>query len=472
MTRSSRLAAVALGAAASLVLTAAPAGAAAPRFTPGAPGAGDPYFPDMGNGGYDARHYDVALAYDPATKGITARTRIDARATQHLSRFNLDFLGPLKVASVQVDGRAARYARTGAQELEITPRHGLRAGSRFTVSVAYSGVPKNVDDPALGVSGWIATPDGAVMVNQPIGAATVYPVNDTPLDKATYTFRLTAPKGLTTLANGDPVGSVTRGGTTTSVWAMRQPMASELSMLAIGRYDVLKTRARGRLNLTATDRALGISPQLARDFNARTADVQGFLARHFGPYPFSSTGGVVVKAGVGYALETQGRPVYDLGRRPGTIPSATLVAHELAHQWYGDSVTPKRWADIWLNEGFASYAEWMLTERDTGRTVQQSFDAVYATPADDDLWVPRTADPGRDNIFHPTVYDRGAMTVHVLRKTIGEKAFARLIREFPAAYRNRNVSTAEFIAFAERVSGQRLRSLFDAWVYSSGKPSL
>jgi aminopeptidase N len=467
------MAAVALTVTTGLAVTAAPA-AGAVEYTPGAPGAGDPYFPDMGNGGYDVGHYDIKLSYDPATKAIRAVTDIQARATQHLSRFNLDFLGPLRISSLKVNGAKAAYRRTGAQELEITPPRGLPKNTAFTVSVAYSGVPQTIDDDTLGTSGWVPNDDGAVMVNQPFGAATVFPVNDTPKDKATYRFALTAPSALTSLANGDFEGKATSGGLTTSRWAMNQPMASELSMLAIGRYDVLSGKtSTGIPNITATDQAMGITPERARFFHDRTAEVQDFLASRFGKYPFTSTGGIVVKGGFEYALETQGRSVYDLStRQPGSVPSDPLLAHELAHQWWGDSSTPARWSDIWLNEGFATYAEWMFAEATGGATAQETFDDLYATPADDDLWVPKTADPGRDNIFHPTVYDRGAMTVHVLRKAIGEEDFARLIQAWPTRNRGKNFTTQEFIRFAEDVSGERLDDLFQKWVFTSGKPAL
>ncbi|TDC54996.1 M1 family peptidase [Actinomadura sp. KC345] len=473
MSRTPRaLAAVALGVAATLAVSAAPAGAAA-RFTPGAPGAGDPYFPDMGNGGYDVAHYDIGLKYDPGTKGIQAVTKIKARATQNLSRFNLDFLGPLDISSVKVDGREASYKRTGAQELEITPPRGLRKHRHFTVAVAYSGVPEPINDATLGTSGWVPTDDGAVMVNQPFGAATVFPVNDHPTDKATYTFTLSAPKDLTTLSNGDLRGRWTRHGWTTTRWVMRHPMASELSMLAIGRYDLLSGRTGGGVpNLTATDRAQAVKPDDAEKFHRQTAEIQDFQASMYGRYPFTSTGGIVVKGGFGYALETQGRPVYDLGRRPGAIPSGALIAHELGHMWFGDSVTPERWADIWMNEGFATYSEWLYAEEFEGTPVQESFDAVYATPADDGLWQGVVSDPGRDHIFDGLVYDRGAMAVHILRKEIGEKAFHRLIKAWPAAYRYGNASTEDFVRFAERLSRKNLDAWAKAWIYSEGKPAL
>jgi len=473
MRRSSKTrATVALGITAGLVLTAfSPAHAAV--FTPGAPGAGDPYFPDMGNGGYRVSHYDIDLTYDPSTKGIQATTAVRARATQNLSRFDLDFQGPLKISALTVNGRPAAYTRSGSQELVITPPAGLRAGSGFTVVARYAGVPETINDPALGVSGWVPTQDGAVMLNQPIGAATVYPVDDHPTEKATYSFRLTAPSGLTTLANGEPAGTTSRGGWTTTRWAMNRPMASELAMIAIGKYDVIRSRTpHGLPNITATDQAMAIPADKAKQFNDQTAQVTDWEADTYGSYPFGSTGGITVKAGVGYALETQGRPVYDLGRHPGTVPSGGLLAHELGHQWFGDSVSPARWADIWLNEGFATYSEWLWAAKSDGKPVQQSFDQTYAAPASDDVWKGVVSDPGRDHIFDSLVYDRAAMAIHVLRQKIGDPAFWRLLRTWQAANRYGNGSTTSFVTLAERVSGQNLSTWSHDWLHSEGKPAL
>jgi aminopeptidase N len=453
-----------------LVTTAGPAAYAAPertRFTPGAPGAGDPYFPDMGNGGYDVSHYDLRLAFDPATGAIDATTTITARATQDLSRFDLDFQGPLTISRLSVDGRNAGHTRSGAQELVITPRDGLRKGRTFTVSVSYAGVPQNIDDPALGVSGWVATNDGAVALNQPIGAATYYPVNDTPTDKATYTQTVTVPRGLTVLANGEPGPTSTRDGRTTYRWDTRQPMASELSMLAIGKYNVTRgVTAGGLRNITAVGASIDTKPGQGKVFNQDTARIVEWEASIYGRYPFGSTGGIVADVGVGYSLETQSRPVYD--RRTSDVPG-DLLAHELGHQWFGDSLTPTRWSDIWLNEGFATYSEWLYQEKFNGIPVRQSFDEAYAGVED---WSGKVADPGRDHIFDDLVYTRGAMTLHALRMTIGDDTFTRLLTLWPTTFRHGNVSTQTFIQFVERLTHRDLDEFFHPWLFQPGKPRL
>ncbi|SED44134.1 Peptidase family M1 [Amycolatopsis tolypomycina] len=452
---------------AGLLAATSPAAEAAPRYSPGAPGAGDPYFPDMGNGGYDVSHYDIRLAFDPGTGAIDATTTVLATATQDLSRFDLDFQGPLTIGKLSVNGRAATFTRSGAQELVITPPSGLRKGSPFVVSVSYSGVPQKIDDPALGVSGWVATKDGAVALNQPIGAATYYPVNDTPTDKATYTQTITVPAGLTVLANGEPGPTTTRDHRTTFRWSMNRPMASELSMLAIGDYAVTRGVAAGGLpNITAIGKSIDTKPGQGKVFNQTTAQIVQWESSLYGPYPFDSTGGILADVGVGYALETQGRPVYD--RRTNDV-DGDLLAHELGHQWFGDSLTPVRWSDIWLNEGFATYSEWLYQEKFNGIPVQQTFAKVYADEKD---WSGQVADPGRDHIFDDLVYNRGAMTLHALRTKIGDAAFFKLLTLWPATHRYGNVSTRQFIEFVERLTGRNLDAFFDTWLYRPGKPAL
>ncbi|WP_290061872.1 M1 family metallopeptidase [Amycolatopsis solani] len=450
-----------------LLAATSPAAEAAPRYSPGAPGAGDPYFPDMGNGGYDVGHYDIRLAYHPETQAIDATTTILATATQDLSRFDLDFQGPLTISKLTVNGRTAAFTRSGAQELVITPPSGLRKGSPFVVSVSYAGVPQQIDDPALGVSGWVATKDGAVALNQPIGAATYYPVNDTPDDKATYTQTITVPAGLTVLANGEPGPTTTRDHQTTFRWSMNRPMASELAMLAIGDYHVTRGVAAGGLpNITAIGKSIDTKPGQGKVFNDTTAQIIQWESSVYGPYPFDSTGGILADVGVGYALETQSRPVYD---QKTSRVDGDLLAHELGHQWFGDSLTPARWSDIWLNEGFATYSEWLYQEKFAGVPVQQTFAKTYAEEKD---WSGKVADPGRDHIFDDLVYNRGAMALQALRVKIGDRDFFRLLSLWPSTQRYGNVSTRQFTEFVERLTHRDLGSFFRTWLYQPGKPAL
>lgn len=456
--------------AATLCALPAVASAAPSRFSPGSPGAGDPYFPDMGNGGYDVQHYDLRLGFNPTDHSITGTTVVTARATQNLSRFNLDLQG-LTVHSVAVDGAAATFRRTGAQELVITPPNGLLRGTYFTVKVRYSGIPKRIDDPALGTSGWIATKDGAIGLNQPFGAATYYPVNDTPDDKATYTQTVTVPKGLEVIASGEPSPVVTRGDQSTYRWTMNQPMASELSSIAIGKYNVtrrtgLTVGGRTMANITAIGTSIDTVPGRGKTLNDVTARVVKWESSMYGPYPFSSTGGIIDDIGVGYALEVQGRPVYD---QSSSVTSGDLLAHELGHQWFGDSVTPKTWASIWLNEGFATYSEWLWQEHFRGVPVAVSAKQAYDG---EDNWSGQVANPGRDHIFDDLVYTRGALTLQALRLEVGDAAFFKILRTWPQAHRFGNADTSDFILFAERSSGRNLGAFFHRWVYSPGKPAL
>ena len=211
--------------------------------------------------------------------------------------------------------------------------------------------------------------------------------------------------------------------------------------------------------------------RVAKSF-AREPEILRFLSGYFGPYPFRAAGGIVDADGEwGYALENQGRPIYtpqDFGTQQD---GDSVVVHELAHQWYGDRLALDRWRDIWLNEGFASYAEWLWSEHEGLGTAQQIFERRYATPATSSLWRSKVADPGPPNLFVGAVYSRGAMTLHALRLTVGDRAFFRILRSWARIHRDGNVTTEQFIAHAERVSGRDLGALFTAWLYTPSKPA-
>jgi len=644
------------------------------RATPGADGAGDSYFPLDGNGGYDVAHYDLDLRYDPATDVLDGRATIEAKATQSLSSFNLDLVG-LDVRQVKVDGDRARWSRTD-HELTVTPRHALRDHRTFTVTVTYDGVPQMLEG-----AGFIATDDGFDIAGQPHVAASWYPVNDHPTDKASYTFRVEVPRGLEAVANGELVSKRSHRGWSTWTWVARDPMASYLTTVDVGEFDLNAYRDRGlryldavdpnlydpiaapttgtsfavsqaasssykRLTRTVsvpaggatvgftitrdteadwdfafveahpvgsddwttlpdvnghTDQSTGNSCLLWPDLHpfiaahyqtidqaaetceptgatgdwwaasgnsggpeqwqvdlapyagsdvelsisyasddlvqfsglyvddivvstgegstsfesgldgwtvpgppadspgndndwvvgtaadvppptgsvidasfAREPEIVGFLSDYFGRYPWRDVGGIVDDVdGLGFALETQTRPIYSKGFFTDAVSGDSVVVHELAHQWTGDSLAVERWADIWLNEGFATYAEWLWSEREGLGTVQETFDFFYNDfiPDDDPWWDITIGDPGPDLLFEYPVYFRGAMTLQALRLAVGDDDFFRILKRWAQTRAGDNVAIPEFIRLAERISGQQLDDLFDAWLFTPGKPA-
>jgi aminopeptidase N len=459
-------------AAALLALAAAPAAAA---FTPGSDGAGDPFFPQGGNGGYEVSHYSLKLDYEPQNEQLAGDAAISARATQDLSRFNLDLVG-FKVSSVTVNGTAASFSRKG-QELTITPSAGLRRNRDFTVRVVYAGHANYVLDPDKSKDGWIPTDDGAFVVNEPQGSPTWFPANDTPRDFATYDFAITVPEGRTAVANGVLVSKTDNGDTTTWRWREDRPMVTYLTTATNGVFELrTRTLASGLPEYNAVDpntRLFGQKnpqPELAWSRLAVQPEATQFLVDLYGPYPFDSVGAIVDYApNVFYSLESQTKPNY------WVIPSELTIVHELAHQWFGDAVVLERWPDMWLNEGFATWSEWIWNEHKGVKTAQQQFDELYATPEDSsagaDLWFPAPnglADASE--LFHTPVYDRGAMTLQALRQKVGEATFMDIVRSWYGENRYSNVTTGDFIALAERKSGRELDEFFQAWLFEEGRP--
>lgn len=366
--------------------------ASAAPFAPGAAGIGDPYYPTAGNGGYDVSHYDIRLKYQPATDELEGTATILATTTQDLSRFNLDFA--LSVKEVLVNGRTAKFAATGESELEITPARPLAKGSPVTVVVRYADKPGKVE--RGGYSAWLRTPDGGVAANEPEGAAWWYPSNDHPTDKATFDVSVLVPDGTQAISNGILTGQSSQAGWTRYNWRQTKPQATYLATLAIGRFDLRTDTTPGGLPVvTAYSKDLGDNDGAARASVERTGELVDWLSGYFGPYPFDSIGGYVPNVPTGYALETQTQIFYSPAQFSRGSNTSTVV-HELAHQWYGDSVSVQRWSDIWLNEGFARYSQWLWSEHEDEGTAQELADYVYASyPADNAFWTVEPGDPGR-----------------------------------------------------------------------------
>ncbi|KQO11320.1 hypothetical protein ASF06_01245 [Agreia sp. Leaf244] len=488
-------------------------------FEPGAAGIGDSYFPLDGNGGYDVQHYDLDLAYAPDTDVLSGTTTVTAIATQNLSAFNLDFDtrdvngdDAIVISSITVDGVPADWSLATTQisastgqpqvegsgdddatpprtELTIVPPAGIPLGATITTAVTYSGVPIVVAD-AFGPAGVFPTPTGAVVVGQPRVAATWFPSNDHPSDKATFSTRMTVPTGLEVIGNGRLASQTTAAGLDTFDWEMEKPMATYLATATLGDFDVETNTdpATGityvdAIDPTLFDRDVDGAPgvkvgDIASQIFATEPEVIDFLSTYFGPYPFSEAGGIAIGYidedtgdDLPYALENQTRPIYPAWAFPADV-DASVVVHELAHQWYGDDLSMNRWSDIWLNEGFATYAEWLWEEGQGGRTTQQSFDAAYARSGTSSYWQTVVADPGSAGIFAGAVYSRGAMTLQALRNEVGDDDFFAILKGWATENAGTSVSTTQFVDYAESVSGQDLTEFFDTWIYTAGKPAL
>ncbi|RPK61300.1 Aminopeptidase N [Streptomyces sp. ADI96-02] len=431
---------------------------------PGAAGARDPYFPKLGNGGYDVTHYALSLDVDPDAGRLRGTARITARADQDLSAFRLDLAG-LDVESATVEGRPAAVNRAG-RELTLRPDAGvedrLREGATFTATVRYSGSPQTLTDADGSEEGWLRTADGSVALGEPVGSMAWFPGNHHPSDKAVYDVRVTVPEGLTAVSNGELVDRRTVDGRTAFRWRTAEPMASYLATVAVGRFRTAESVTPDGIRVLSA-----VDPESAKGSKAvldRIPAVLRWAARKFGPYPFRSAGAIVERRGdSAYALETQNRPLF-----PGP-PDTGLLVHELAHQWFGNSVTPATWQDMWLNEGFATYAEWLWAAEHDGVPVRESFEEAYA---DDANWAFPPADPpSAADISEPPVYGRGAMVIHRVRLAVDDDAaFFALVAGWTKAHRHGNASTDDFVAYVEEETGRDLTALWDSWLYGGSRP--
>jgi aminopeptidase N len=469
-----------------LAVTGAPAHAAGP--SPGAAGLEDRLAPGLGNGGYDVQHYDLDLRYATSapTQPLDGTVTILARATQSLSRFNLDF-GGQSVGSVSVDGRSAQWRRDG-EELVITPKRWLRKGERFVVRVShFVAVPTEPTGEDFESTAFFVHLDGSATGGQPFYEHLVYPSNDHPRDKASFTFRFDVPAGTTAVANGVPLGRWTRKGRTTWLYVQRQPMATELTQLAVGNYEfTYPARRRGILLRDVTPPALTdtMVPRLA----VGPAQLDWMVDR-VGRYPFDSYGSLVVRADLGFALETQTLSLLDtywFVDQPVGLGDATLL-HELAHMWFGNSVSPYEWSDLWLNEGYASWYEFVYGEEQgflADDTVDwpdpEGYDTLEelmrASYAHSDQWRhdwgPVARPNGEDAMFTFQSYHGGALVLYALRQVVGRSTFQRITREWVARYRDGVASTEDFIALASKVSHRDLRGFLRAWVYGETTPKM
>ncbi len=378
-------------------------------------------FPNLGNGGYDVQGYDLALSYSPlsAVRTLGGTATMTAKATQPLSRFSLDLQG-FVVSSVTVDGQAAAFARfdsgtdpLAAHKLRITPASPIASGATFTVVTAYAGTPPEIVDPDGSKEGFAATTDGAWVVGEPMGSMGWFPNNNHPSDKATFRLAMTVPPLLDVVGNGILEADTGKLGVSrTMTWNETHPMATYLATATIGSFNVTKSTHDGLPYYDAAESVPGTGI-------ADEDDALALFKARYGDYPFSIAGSIVDPPpsllDYGYALETQTKPIYP----SAAFAEASTVSHELAHQYFGDSVSITQWQQIWLNEGFAEFSSWLYGSNSCGATPKACYDAAYgANAAGADFWkIPPGAPQSAADIFDTDAeYTRGAMTLEALRE--------------------------------------------------------
>ena len=434
---------------------------------PGSPGVGDSLYPHLGNGGYDVQHYSLDLTVnDVATSDLDGKTIIEARAKQNLSSFNLDFIG-FEITTLTVSGQPAEFERSG-QELTITPSTPLAENDSFTVEVEYQGIPGEMESTAIPIqTGWITFDGGIFVLSEPDGAAGFYPVNDHPSDKATYTFRVTVPDPFEAVANGVLIETTDHGDMTTFLFEARDPMASYLATINIDEFESETSESESGIpirNYFPT----GLSEEMRKPF-ARQGEMIDYFSDLFGAYPFEVYGALVIDMEFGAALETQTLSIFskamiDSNEQEG---SESVVAHELAHQWFGDSISLADWKDIWLNESFATYSQGLWTEHTQGREaldewVRRTYD--YVRRERESMSPP--GEPPADRLFNAGVYYWGALALHGLRLEVGDETFFEILKTYHERFADGNATTADFIAVAEEVSEKELSEFFDSWLYN------
>jgi aminopeptidase N len=440
---------------------------------PGEAGLGDEDFADYGNSGYDVGHYDIKIRYTPGEDKIEGVTTITLTPNIHLSRFNLDFV--LAVSDVTVDGSKAMFAKEGHHELVITPAASLPAGRPVDVVVKYADVPGKVRVTNVQLGGWWPTRDGVIAAGAPESAWWWFPNNDHPSDKATHAVTVTVPDNLVAISNGvqvmPPMAAET--GFKTWSWVSMKPQQSNVTLLAIGDFEVTESKTASGLPVTLAYSKRSNSAN-ARASLDKTVEIVAWEESVFGPYPFEAVGGVLSPSdGINYAMEMQTRPTYPLSYFAAGGGGDSVIAHENAHQWFGNATAVKHWRDVWLSEGFATYAEWLYSEQQGNGTAQELFDAAYARAgASDPFWQVVVGDPGRQKVFDQAVYNRGAMTLQQVRVAVGDAKFFEILKMWSDTHRYGNATIEDFIALCEMASGKQLQDLFKAWLFTAGKPQL
>ncbi|WP_408896690.1 M1 family metallopeptidase [Nocardioides sp. R1-1] len=422
----------------------------------------DPYVAGHGDPSYAVRHYDLDLAYVPDGNRLDGTAVLDLVVREETARLVLD-LAHLRATKVRLDGARLRKWSARDHRLVLQLDGAVAAETSLRLTVVYGGSPRPVVDRVHGDAGWEELEDGVIVAAQPHGAPTWFPCNDRPDDKATYRIDIAAPAGYTVVSNGSLADRQRRASAERWSWVMDRPMASYLATVQIGRYATTQHDPRTR-TVAPSD------ADLAGSFDQQPA-MLAFFERVFGPYPFDAYAAVITDDDLEIPLESQSLSTFGRNFCSSDWEQVRLVAHELAHQWYGNAVTLRRWQDIWLHEGFACYAEWLWSEESGGpRTCDEWARDHHDRLAglDQDLVL---ADPGPELMFDDRVYKRGALTLHALRTALGDDAFFDLLSGWAADRAGASVTTEDFLAFASERTGTDVATVLGPWLYAAELPA-
>ncbi|MCV7077078.1 M1 family metallopeptidase [Mycobacterium szulgai] len=436
------------------------------KNAPAVPQVIDPYLPKNGNFGYRVSRYELDLEYKVASNRLSGTATITAVTLTELQQFTLDLSAALSVAKVSVNGKRPAQFSSRAGKLRVRLEAKLPTGAALTIVVRYSGAPRPLRT-LWGDVGFEELTDGALVAGQPNGAASWFPCDDHPSAKAAFRIQVSTESAYRVVANGKLVSRRARASQTVWTYEQPEPTSTYLVTLQIGRYEL------ARLDTTPVQMQAALPDRLREEFDhdfARQPQMMEFFVDRFGPYPLANGYTVVVTDDpLDIPLEAQGISIFGCNHCDGTGDSERLIAHELAHQWFGNSLTARRWRDIWLHEGFACYAEWLWSEHGGGPSADELAGLHHEQLRDkpQDLVL---ADPGPRNMFDDRVYKRGALTLHTLRAQLGDENFFALLKEWTERYRYGTVVTEDFTALASTYCDESLRPLWDAWLYSTEVP--
>jgi aminopeptidase N len=421
------------------------------------------------------------LDYRVAINHLNAHVTVSATAEMQLASIVLNLSG-LRVLKVRVDGgRPARFIQREGR-LVITPARPVARGSDFTVEIRYEGRPGPLRG-NWGDVGWEELTDGVLVAGQPTGAPSWFPCNDHPSRKASFGFTVTTDANYRVVCNGMLVSRHAKASRETWVYEQSEPMATYLATVQIGRYVLSPLAGTTQSKRPGAASPAGAVPQFvvapaalvgrAQAALARQSEMMETFASCFGPYPFPAYTVVVPDDELEIPLEAQSLSIIGPNHLDQRWESQRLIAHELAHQWFGNSVTAASWSDIWLHEGFACYAEWLWSEASGQGTASSRARAarqgLAASPQD----LP-VGDPGPELMFDDRVYKRGALALHSLRTAMGDQPFFGLLRAWTDRHRYGSVTTGDLIELADElrpgVPGFDAQAVLRPWLYDSALP--